>query len=239
MSGPLINTALIAQRRTELNMSERTLIQAASTRHRVIVRIGPGSTGHASVTLGELSRLAATLALSLADLVTPSDTNPAGPPTDDVATLLASLMDDAKVTLAHRDDLARALGWSLERTEEAARQAGELLAPLGLKLHRHPAGGLAIRSKHGVLSTEEKQRLARMKTARATMPRDQARALREVALGSFGADRARSLSRNQRATIQALRKRGLIADTTRGLQLTAIAAYSLLLTDQPPTEESW
>lgn len=226
-----------------LNMSERALIQATGVSHRLIYEVDPRPGGDlsialgAGVTLGELARLASALAVTPGELLTADEPAPTGPPAADIAILLAALMDGAQVTLTRKDDLAHALGWSLERVEDASAQAAKHLPALGLTLHHSHAGGLGIRARHGLLGRDDQQRLARAKTVRTNVRLDEARVLRDVARGQFANDWRRSLRSNQRVCIQALRKRGLIEDTPQGLQLTATTKYSLLLTDEPATED--
>lgn len=243
MTANLINTRLITERRMALNMSERALIQATGVSHRLIYEVDSEPGGDlsialgAGVTLAELARLARALAVNPGDLLTTDDPAPAGPPPADVAVLLAALMDGARVTLTSRDDLAHALGWPLERVEDAATQAAGHLPALGLTLHHNHAGTLGIRARHGVLDSDGQQRLARAKTLRTNVRLDEARVLRDVARGQFAKGWRRALRSNQRICIQALRKRGLIEDTPQGLQLTAATKYSLLLADEPATED--
>lgn len=236
MSGALINTELIAERRTALNMSPRALHRAAALSHRVVYVTEPGSMAHASMTLAELTRLAAALGVTPADLLTTSSTDTTGPPTDDVGVLLAALMDEAQVALAHKEDVARALRWPLERIDEAVREAAARLPALGLQLHENN-GAVALRAAHGVLSAEDQQRVARAKTLRSHLRIDNARALHDIAHGRVVGDYwERGLSAKRRIAFQGLHKRGLIEEVPAGLQLTATAAYSLMLTDEPPTE---
>jgi len=234
MNDDLINTTLIAERRRELNMTARTLAKAAAVPQAVLYPHQPKAGAGYNITLGELARIAAVLAVSPADLLRRPNEAPNGPAGGDVAVMLAALMDEAHVTLVHRDDLACALGWPVERVDDAVRQATEHVPTLGLMLHQHPGGGLGLRAQHGLLSSEEQQRLARAQTLRKNLPRDQARTLREVVDGVYDSRWTRMLSRH--IPIQALRKRGLIHDTDAGLRLTATAAYSLLLTNEPPSD---
>lgn len=244
MSRTHVNTRLIAERRAALNMSQRALIQAAAVSSRLIFAVDSDSDGQisapagASMTLADLWRLATALAVTPAELLTPDDSTRAGPPADDVAVLLAALMDGARAPLSRKDDIAQALGWSLERVDGAASQAAEHLPALGLMLHNNTALGLGVRTKHGVLSPQAQQRLARAKTIRTNLRLDHARVLRDVAHGKFGKDWRWRLRSHQRACIQALRKRGLVEDTQEGLRLTATASYSLLLSDEPPANDA-
>jgi len=235
MNRALINTKLIAERRTALNMSPRALHRAAALSHRVVYVTEPGSMAHASMTLAELTRLAAALGVTPADLLTTSSTDTTGPPTDDVGVLLAALMDEAQVALAHKEDVARALGWSLERMDEAAREAAVRLPALGLQLHENQ-GAVALRAAHGALSAEDQQRVARAKTLRSHLRIDKARELHDIAHGRVVGDWHRGLSAKRRIALQGLHKRGLIEEVPAGLQLTATAGYSLMLTDEPPAE---
>jgi len=168
MNGVRVNTQLIAERRRELNMSERTLIKLTGVTVRLVY--SPNETdaesySHgASMTLAELSRLASALAVSPTELLMTERPAPAGAPADDVAVLMAALMDGARVTLTRKDDLASALNWPLERVERAASQAAEHLPALGLTLHHSPADGVGLRPRHGILAPAEQRNLARAKT---------------------------------------------------------------------------
>lgn len=237
----MINARLVAERRTALNMSMRALVQSAGLTTRMILQ-GAHSDGDTSITAGgfmtlaELSRLANALGVDPAELLTADDAVQTGPPTDDVAVLLAALIDEAQVSLTHKDDLADALGWPLERVEEAARRTAEQLPALGLTLYENPAAGLGVRARHRVLSPQEQQRLARSKTVRSNMRVDHAHVFRDVALGHHAKNLRRMKKTTELASIQALSKRGLIEHAAAGLQITATANYSLLLTDEPPAE---
>lgn len=68
MSGALINTRLIDERRKALNMSMRALNKSAAVGHHAIHADDPGAHTHASMTLGELSRVAAVLGVAPAEL---------------------------------------------------------------------------------------------------------------------------------------------------------------------------
>jgi hypothetical protein len=234
MSGAMINTRLIAERRNALNMSRRALNKAAAVGHHAIHADDPGAHAHASMTLGELSRVAAALGLTAAELLTAPDATADRPPTPDAAVLVAALMDEVHIKLVFRDDLARAFGWPLERVHAAVREAAVHLPAVGLDIHQ--IRGLRVHVAHGVLTDDVQQRLARAKTLRRHMRLDAARVLREVAHGRGDARGLMVPSNKQRVPIQGLRKRDLIEDTPTGLVLTATAAYSLMLTDEPPAE---
>lgn len=238
MSGGMLNTQLIDERRTQLNMSAHALNKAAALMHRVNHNGQPGPNAHVQMTLADLSRLAAVLGVTPAALLTPPDEPPTVGPADDAAILVAALMDESRVTLAHKDDVARALGWPLHRVDEAARQATDHLPALGLHLHHNPHGGLAVRALHGVVGSEEQQRLARAKTQRTNLRADQARMLRDIAHGKVNdPEWQRSLGQRRRVTFWALRKRGLIEEAPSGLELSPTVAYSLMLTDEPPPDD--
>lgn len=237
MSGALINTRLIAERRKALNMSMRALNHAAAVGHRAIHAEDPGAHTHASMTLGELSRVAAVLGLKSADLLTAPDHAAEHEPAEDAAILVAALMDEVQINLVSSDDIARALGWSLERVQDAVCDAAARLPAIGLDIHVGAKGGLRVHVAHGVLTDDAQQRLARAKTVRRHLHPNAARMLREIACGRGNARGIMVPGNPQRVVLQGLRKRGLIQDTPSRIELTAAAAYSLMLTDEPPTKQ--
>ena len=83
MNDDLINTTLIAERRRELNMTARTLAKAAAVPQAVLYPHQPKAGAGYNITLGELARIAAVLAVSPADLLR----RPADAPQEPFATV--------------------------------------------------------------------------------------------------------------------------------------------------------
>jgi transcriptional regulator with XRE-family HTH domain len=242
VSSAIVDTQLVSKRRDALNLSQRAVGKALGVSSLLIraLETNPGS--HSNLTLGFLERLAELLGVQTRELLAPrgaaishdGDNNALCQTAEgDVARLLAMLMDDARTTLTHRDDLALVLEWPLERLQGVVQQAKRTLPGLGMCLHIHPAGGYTVRPSHGVLTAHEQLLLARAKSRRGAMSITAARVLRAIALGDQYSDWRRRCRNPQRVAIQTLLKRGLIEEADHGLRLTDAAADSLLLTHRP------
>jgi transcriptional regulator with XRE-family HTH domain len=241
VSSAIVDTQLVRQRRDALNLSQRAVGRALGVSSLLIraLETNPGS--HSNLTLGFLERLAEVLGVQTHQLLAPR--GPASSNHDDnvlcqtadgdVSRLLAALMDDARTTLTHRDDLALVLGWPLERLQRVVQQARRTLPALGMHLHIHPAGGYAVHPSHGVLTAHEQLVLARAKSRRGAMSVTAARVLRAIALGDHISEWRQRCRNPERVAIQTLLKRGLIEEDDQGLRLTGTAADSLLITHQP------
>jgi transcriptional regulator with XRE-family HTH domain len=242
VSSAIVDTQLVRERRDALNLSQRAVGKALGVSSVLIraLETNPGS--HPNLTLGFLERLADVLGIQTRELLAPrgatapnDDDNEALHQTDgdDVARLLASLMDDARIPLTHRDDLALVLGWPLEQLQNVVQQTKRTLSGLGMHLHINPGDGYAVRASHGVLTAHEQLQLARARSRRRAMSITAARVLRAIALGDRYGEWRRGCRNPERVAIQALLKRGLIEEVDYGLRLTDPAADSLLITDRP------
>ena len=98
---------------------------------RTLERDGP-----ATISLRDLERVAAALALPVDHLLLGESERPEEAATTDLARIGAALLAMAPAEVA-RDDLARALDWTLARVEAAVDSLDRSLWPLGLAVARH------------------------------------------------------------------------------------------------------
>lgn len=122
---------------------------------KTLRQIVDGDSTPANVHVTTLARLAETIGLPLKALFSepklplPSEAEePAPPPDDDAATIIAILYDRGTTPTVNHD-LARGLGWTLERLNTAYDAAEPRLAIAGLRLTRtHGEGSIAPLHDH-------------------------------------------------------------------------------------------
>jgi len=148
----MLNAALIHRRRTELRLSQRALASHVNTTGSFIRNVEAGG-NHRDVTLSQLERLAAALALDISDLVItdapvegpgadptgvaspePALCEGADPPEADAATL-GGLLHAAGV-LTPTSSLVEVLEWSYERLDAALADLDARLRCCGMRIHR-------------------------------------------------------------------------------------------------------
>ena len=157
MTTPLLNGALIKERRLRLNMPTRELGRLSGLSGPTIQRIEAGESAP-DLKLGELHRLASALGLELWEILDVA-TVTGRPETLDDARVEAVLVDAGR--LVRREEIATALDWDLERVRHALTTLAERLDGTGQRLHLRAAGDVAIRPAPLGLTASERERATR------------------------------------------------------------------------------
>ena len=154
----LLNATRIRARRLELNLSERQLSAITGLGQSVIRSLEAG-TNHRDITLGELTRLAAALAVDVAQLLNPDhpagsteaaepaekageldvsvgDESPSADVTAADVSRVGALLHDMVDRLIPVESLAATADLTLEQTHAVLRELDSRLRPAGLRLHR-------------------------------------------------------------------------------------------------------
>lgn len=212
----------IRQRRIELRLSHRAVAAHLGVSPAAVRCIEDGR-NHNDLSLATIVRLADTLAVGITTLFRPA--TPTDPPTDDtdVATLGSAL--HAAGTLTPTAAIAQALGWTIDRTNQAADRLANTLTPAGLRLHRLN-GQLAIERATEPIDPTQLKAVVRAHLLRAGMNLTEARLLRRIADGR----RVKELSNPDAVAYGTLTNAGLVdADGA----LADDVAYSLALDSRP------
>ena len=198
-----------------------------------VIRLMERGRAHDRMTLDFLHRLANVLEVSPASLLVTDDDVAPVPSRDDVR-IEAALQTSERPTT--RDELARALGWELQRVERALDSLGSRLGGTGAMLQRSPRGRAAIRPRTEVVSRDELVRLEQARAFTRGLHVRPARLLRLVLAGEVGQQwerQARAPDRIARATL--MRQDIVREDAGSGTEATEDARYSLLV-DEPGFE---
>jgi hypothetical protein len=133
---------------------------------------------HGQLTVDELRRLANLLGVDSPQLF--SNPVPGGPPAEDDVLIEAALGQAKKGTKA--EDLARGLGWTLQRTRLALRRLEKRLRGTGARLQLQ-SGKYRLVPAVGVLSPEERRGVEAASVARAGLSVSATGVLRRVVAG--------------------------------------------------------
>jgi len=229
MTEHVLDVNRLVSARLELKLSQRQVADQLGVTANTISRLESGRS-HEVLELGMLARLAAVLGVSARDLFPPpvaagsgSDDEP--PWGDDVQRVEAALLD---AELLRSSELAIAMGWSLARTRQALAALGQRLASRGAILIRVD-GRYRIRSRTGLLSDAERQRLARTRHSRYGLNTLEAGYLYQALAGPIdrGWD-AKGAQAKERYGMGSLLKAGLVEHTGAHIHLTEDAAFSLM-----------
>ena len=188
----------------------------------------PAEPGNDRIPLGTLRTLSRLLDLDLDELVR-GPTPPPDAPDDDIRIEAALAEHPGSFS---RDDLAGALGWTLERVDRALNALEERLRPTGRRLriigwHRYTLGpNLAI------LTVPERARLARTNTNR--LARKEYETLYQIL---YGWTRPAFRLDDERASLDTIATHGLIKSDRGPLEFSADVVFSLRLdeADHPAT----
>ncbi|MEA2372626.1 MAG: hypothetical protein QOH12_3020 [Solirubrobacteraceae bacterium] len=225
-----LDVQLVKQARQEAGLSQRALGRAVGRSAAFVYGLekGRGQNGYDTVLLG---RLAGALGKDVRSLIltqpAPDQTSDAAPTVgDDTAVLTAALLT-ADRTLS-RTEVAKGLGWDLDRTHEAFTALEQNLLGTGMRL-RTVGGQLrwALRPADDLLSQRQQDGLARVVHAVSGLKLDEARLLRRIATSRLPTSWDQHASNNDRVTMATLRKRGLVSASGGYYTLTPAVAYSL------------
>jgi hypothetical protein len=131
--------------------------------------------------------------------------------------------------MVHRDTLATALGWTLERTEHALISLGDRLVGTGQRLHRLNGGVYCLRAAHEPLSDDERHELERQRTAGRGLERWTAIELSRIVRQPHGRSAVTKLPEARGQAVQRLVSLGLVTVGDDQVGLHEDVAYSLRL----------
>ena len=159
MTPILVDTARLQQRRLEIGMTARRLENLLGVGGTWIHSVETGR-NHASITLGELNRLATELGLSLVDLLADGPADPAPLPADHPQALRADATQLGRilVDLSHQTPPSRicaALGWTAQRLDMALDVLERQLPLVGQRLVRGVNGVQIARDGQVEVATAE------------------------------------------------------------------------------------
>ena len=245
----LLNAARVRARRLELNLSERQL-SAITGLGQSVVRSLEAGTNHKDLTLGEVTRLAAALAVDVTQLLThdqPAERTGAAEPAakagelqDEPLSASATATDVSRVgALLHDVDrlipvesLAVTAELSLERTHAVLRELDSRLRPTGLRLHRL-GNTVRICADVDAADAATLRTLWRAHLSRRGLDLGQVHTLHQVRAGRRG----KTLTNDQQVTVRQLTNAGLLTRTASGgAELSDDVRYSLLLDELAPAQ---
>jgi transcriptional regulator with XRE-family HTH domain len=231
----LLDTDTIRARRQALKIGDNDLAARLGVSISVI-RLLEAGTNHDVLSLGLVGKLAEVLGTDLRDLLLRADIEPATADDnldDDRRRLHAALEEVGRVVNA--EELAKGLGWQLRRVYPAARALRSALSDSGQQLAHTSGVGYALMPREGILTTAERQRLHRARTARHGIRHADARILRTIMHGQLDAKSYKATTEATRISVQSLRNLGLVSQTPAGdWQLTAGTRSSLLVDELMP-----
>lgn len=222
----------VRQARQELGLSQRALGKRLGVSLTVIrdLELGRGQSGYGMSLLG---RLADVLGRDIRTLLAPqgdetdSETACATVAGSDSAVLAAALMSAGRPL--SRTGVAKALGWTLDRTHAAFTALRGDLAGTGLRLQTVGGCNLwAVRPADELLSERQRGGLAGAVNVAWGLKLDEARLLHRIATSRLErSEWDRRATNNDRVSLATLRKRGLITTAGEYYALTPPVAYSL------------
>lgn len=227
-----LNTKLIIERRNQLGLPRLVLARRLGINPLTMRRIEEGQ-AHGERSLRFVEQLAEQLGVdTISLLLTDDEADPRPPAQDDVKleAALASLPG-----MVHRDEIAGALGWDLERTNAAIAALKARLEPTGVRLQPGSWGRYDLRAREDVLSQQERQALARARAATNGLTLRTARVLREAIDGQLDSDWERSAATADRIAKAELLKQGLVHQAGQLTVPTEELTFSLLLDEAQPT----
>jgi transcriptional regulator with XRE-family HTH domain len=210
----LLDIELIATLRLERSLSERAVARALGVSPPTVGRLEAGA-GHRSLTIARLLQLAELLGAEPAALLTrPSPS--LNETTPDEHKLQAALL--ASRHRVRTEELAEALGWTLQRTTSALRRLARSSASTGAALTRTGAGW-QLGARDGVLTRSQRQRLERVRIRRHGLTLRQTSLMRAILDGQIDAEWERKASNADRVDLAVLLRAGYA--TRRQGQITA------------------
>lgn len=232
MTPATLNAELIRARRIELGMSRRALARRLAVSMTVVRRLEEG-TGDHSISLRLLVNLAERLGCRLTDLfIETTEPSPVLSTADDVK-VEAILVDAGQAVF--RDDIARGLGWDIDRTVAAITHLDARLRGTGQQLHSYRVGWWRIIATPSALAKTERVGATRARLSDGGMIVAQARAVVAVLRHSEShtrPDRRAAVKALQVAQARHLISAGIVDITTAGPTLSGDAEFSLGLTDE-------
>ena len=165
-----MNAELITQRRIAAGLTIRQLAQQIGIEPAVVVELERGRVWEGertSLSVASLWRVCAALDLTMSELLGEDPPVSNDPPTGDDITVEAALVEHGGVLT--RDDLALALGWSLDRLERALLALERRLQPTGQRLRRVGWNSYALHPRLGALGAAQRRDLHRAHAGRLAL----------------------------------------------------------------------
>jgi transcriptional regulator with XRE-family HTH domain len=227
MSKTSLDISLIQRLRSQRGLSQRGLGLEVGVTPAIIHRIENGE-GHGDLSVHQVAQLAAALGVAPRTLFIEETVAERTTIHPEVAIVEAALATAA--VAASAESLAAALSWSLDRTINALESLDQHLQGTGIRLNR-TSNGYALGPRN-LLTEEESSALGRLALrtgkARASSMRILLAAVREPLDGEWER-RAGNAERVDRGMLQ---NAGLLEQTARGLEPSAIVKKSLGLAEQ-------
>jgi transcriptional regulator with XRE-family HTH domain len=220
-----LDVELVVRRRTELGMSQRALAAEAGMTSAALSILEAGS-NHAEVTLKTARRLADALGLPLRALFPAGDASVEQEPRPDDALVEAVIVSAGQAIQRH--EIARILGWDIDRTGRALEAVRTRLEGSGVVLHR-ASSGYMIRHRVDLLSEDEILELERLRLRTRQVREPAMRLLLKIVRDGLPRKWAQTASNADRVALQMLIKSGLVAETKTGFAATPPLIKSLKL----------
>lgn len=227
MSAPLLDTKLLAERRTAEGLSQRALAKRLGVRSPMIAAMERGD-NHADLSLALLVRLAGELGAAPSELFAQPADEREGGSEDDIK--LEALLAGADRLMA-ASEIASALEWDLRRTSRALRSLRSRLRGTGQRLHTGADTLYGLRANTAMLTRAQRQRGARAEVSRTGITRPQAALLRELVAAPIP-ESAATAGNAKRVNTARLLRLGLAELEDGTLRLSADARFSLGLDER-------
>jgi len=205
-TGGLLDAAAIRRLRLQAGYSTRRFARALGVSASTVRGLEDGS-NHEQLPLALIARLAELVGVATSELFTRATDVPADLSTDD-RTIEAALQSLPGVVAA--SDLARALGWKLDRARQALDALDRRLQPTGARLHRNGWQQCAIRPASEHLSEDQQQALHRIGPRDRGLNHLTARLLLAAIRGELDDRWFKTASNSERVALQSLLKQGAL-----------------------------
>lgn len=209
----ILNGERIRAIRLERGLSQRAVARRLGVTVVVVNGIEE-ERNHSELTLRLVSELADTLGVEAAELLANSaDTDAPVEAGDDVRKLGAVFASER--TGIHRDQIARVLGWPLDRVQQASDQLRQRLPALGMRLERGSSGWklqpdlTAFNWQDEIRVAQARQRIRGLKSREAVLLRA---ALDAPLTGQW----EKNIGNTDRVALGGLLKTGLLTKTADG-----------------------
>jgi transcriptional regulator with XRE-family HTH domain len=219
---PILSTNRVRRFRLQARLSERALARATAMTGMSIRALEQGR-NHDELTLRHLVRIARALGVDPAALLTPDPAVKPEPRPDDVM-LEAALAGINRYT--HPHDLARGLGWTLDRTTAALEQLRLRLETTGQRL-ANQNGRVKIVPAAGLLTDSQEHDLANASTNERGLTISLAQMLRQAIEDNGSGGRTRKPNANELLAQGALLNLGMIEFNDGRLVATRDVAYGV------------
>jgi len=218
-TGGLLDAAAIRRLRLQAGYSTRRFARALGVSASTVRGLEDRS-NHEQLPLALIARLAELVGVATRELFTRATDQPADPSTDDriIEAALQSLPGVVAVS-----DVARALGWKLERARQALDTLDRRLQPTGARLHRNGWQQCAVRPASEHLSEDQQQALHRIGPRDRGLNHIAARLLLAAVRGELDDRWFKTASNSERVALQSLLKQGALITLAGETQIVPAA----------------